>query len=115
MYVSMWFVGSTYHSPVDLEVGKENVVECREHGQHVGIFMQLAQILAVLIQCPGFVPTSGHSWVILPLVKQGKMLGVCIIESNHGKMLLEVGNPPAVDDRTRLRFRFSDRVHCMAR
>jgi hypothetical protein len=58
-----------YHCPIDFEVRKQNVVECREHGQQVGVLMHLSEIFAVLLQGPGFLPGGSDTWVILPSVE----------------------------------------------
>lgn len=88
MYVNERRLRSAYHSPVNLKVGEKHVVECRVHCQNVGIFVQLPQVLAMLIQRSGLVPSSSNTWVILPLVEQAKMLRVGVVEGNHREMLL---------------------------
>lgn len=106
--------GPSYHSPIDLEISKKYVVKCREHGQNVGVFVQLAEILAMLIQCPGFVPSSSDTWIILPIVEQLEVLVIGVVESNHSKMLLKMGYPSAVDDGPWLRLWFPDRMHSVS-
>jgi hypothetical protein len=90
--------GVTNHSPVNFKICKQNVVKRREHGQHVGVLMQLSEILAMLIHCPGFVPASGHTWVVLPVVEKVEMIWVGVVDSDHRKMLVEVWYPPAVNN-----------------
>lgn len=73
--------------------------------------MQLAEIFAVLFQCPGFVPSSCNSGIILPGVEQIKMIGVGIIKSDHGKMLFQMRDPSAIDDRSWFRLGLPDGMH----
>jgi hypothetical protein len=104
-----------YHSPVNLEVCKKNTIKRREHGQHVGVLVELSEIFAVLIHCPGFIPASSHTWVILPVMEEVEMIRICIVDSDHCEMLLEMRYPPAVDDRPRFRLRFSYRMPSVPR
>jgi hypothetical protein len=75
--------------------------------------MELAEIFAVLIQSPGFVPSSGDTRVVLPVVEELQMVRVPVIESNHCEMLTEMWYPSAVDDRPGFRFRFADGMRSM--
>lgn len=57
-----------------------------------------AEILAVVLQGALFVPALGHTWIVHPVVEKPQMLLALPIEDNHGKGLLDMGNPSAVDE-----------------
>lgn len=73
--------------------------------------MQPAEVPAMLIQCPGFIPPSSDTWVILPLVEKVEMIRVRVVDRDHGKMLLQMRDPSTVDDRARFRFWFPGWMH----
>lgn len=64
----------------------------------MGVLVDVAQVLAVLLQRARLVPALRHARVVLPLVEQAQVLGVLPVERDHGEGLAQVRDPAAVDD-----------------
>lgn len=96
--------------PVDLVVGEEDVVEAGEDGQRVRVLVQLAQVVAVLVQRARLVPALGHARVVLPQVEIVEVLRVRVVQRHHAEMLAEVGDVAAVQHAPRRRLRRSGEV-----
>lgn len=94
-------------------IGEECIIEFGKNCHLMRILMNLAQILAMLVKCPGFIPALGHSGIILPLIEQPQMLIIGIIQSPYGEELVQMRNITAVDAGARSRFSRTNRVHGM--
>jgi len=64
----------------------------------MGVEMQLAQILAVLIQCPRFVPSGRDTRVVLPLVEELQVFRILPVDCLQRKVCVELGDVATVDD-----------------
>jgi hypothetical protein len=72
------------------------------------VIMHLVQILLVLLQSTSEIPALRNTRVVLPFVKEAHMLGISIVERDHGKGFVEVRYPSAVNRCTRCRLGWSD-------
>lgn len=94
-------------------VGEESIIELGKNRHLMRILVNLAQVLAVLVKCPSFIPALGHSGVILPLIEQSQMLIIRIIQRPYGEELVQMRNVPAIDERASGRFGGTNGVHGM--
>ena len=58
-----------YLGPVNFMVGEEGVVEFGEHGDLMRVFVDFAQIFAMLFQSAGLIPPLRNPRIILPFVE----------------------------------------------
>ena len=69
-----------------------------------------AKVLAVLVESSRFVPALRDTGVILPFMEKAQMLGIRVVERNHGEGLIKMGDPSTIDDRARRGFGWSNWV-----
>lgn len=68
--------GSSYLGPIQLIVCETRLVEAPEQAEDVRVFVQLAQILAMLVQRPCLIPPRRNAWVILPCVEERQVFRI---------------------------------------
>lgn len=73
--------------------------------------VQLAEVLAVLVERAGLVPALGDARVVLPRVEQLQVLRVLPVDDFEREVLVELRDVAAVADGTRVRFGLPRRVH----
>jgi hypothetical protein len=68
--------GSFYLRPIQLVICETRLVETPEQAEDVRVFVQLAQILTMLVQRARLVPARRNAWVVLPLVEELQVLWI---------------------------------------
>lgn len=76
----------------------------------MGVKVQLAQVLAVLVQRARLVPPLGHTRVVLPRVEEPQVLVVLPVDHLEREVHVALHDVPAVRDRARVRLGPADRV-----
>lgn len=91
-----------YLGPIDFKVGEADVFEACEDGEHVGVFVEVAQVGAVVIEVAGLVPAFGDAGIVLPVVEHLQVFRIFVVEGDHGEVLVEGWDVTAVDNGARL-------------
>ena len=104
---------AAYLCPVELVVREARLVEAAEQAQNVRVEVELAEILAVLIERASLVPAFGDARVVLPGVEQLQVLIVLPIDHFEREVLVQLWDVAAVADRSRVRFRLAGWVECV--
>lgn len=102
-----------YLCPVELVVRETRLVEAAEQAQDVRVEVELAEVLAVLIQRASLVPAFGDSRVVLPGVEQFQMLFVLPVDHFEREVLVQLRDVATVADRSRVRFGLASWVECV--
>lgn len=82
-------------------VGEESIVELGQHRNLVRVLVDLAQVLAMLVERAGLVPALRDARIVLPLVEELQVLLVGVVERPDGEELVQVRDVAAVDHRAR--------------
>jgi len=79
---------AAYLCPVELVVREARLVEAAEQAQNVRVEVELAEILAVLVERASLVPAFGDARVVLPGVEQLQVLIVLPVDHFEREVLV---------------------------
>ena len=87
-----------FFRPIQLIVGESRVVEAAKETQHMRIIVQVSEVIAMVFQVSGFVPSFGYTRGVLPFVEELQVFGGLPVYDFEGEVLVYFGDVAGVAD-----------------
>lgn len=84
--------------PVELKISKAGIIKAAKEAENMGIIMEFAEVISMLIHSARLVPALRDARVILPFVEEREVRCVLIVDDFEREVLCNLGDVATIDD-----------------